>query len=80
MPNFRNRRSRLQPLSLYLHTQHNKDNRPETRTKTKRNEQNLKLMNNLKLKQTMNELTANLQLTQHGTTQTRCYRPARWRP
>jgi hypothetical protein len=43
-------------------------------------------MNNLKLKQTMNELTANLQLTQQRnnthahTTQTRCYRPARWRP
>jgi hypothetical protein len=43
-------------------------------------------MNNLKLKQTMNELTANLRLTQHGTTHTHTqhrrdvFRPARWRP
>jgi hypothetical protein len=54
-----------------------KDNNSKP-TKTKRNA-NLKLMNNLKLKQTMNELTADLQLTQQRndthahTTQTRCF-------
>jgi hypothetical protein len=62
---------------LYLQT--HKIKKTTTRNKTKRNEQNLKLVNNLKLKQTTNELTANLQLTQQRnnthahTTQTRCF-------